>query len=123
MPEWTALCRAKDLRIEANGIEVQFGDGRRHRVIVEDVDEAYQVSAFVVRQNVVTNTPTLPIDCWVRNRATDIVGFRIDERSRLKAEAWIPKQGLTAAEFQLCVRSVAAEADRFEYVLTGQDRE
>jgi hypothetical protein len=41
----------------------------------------------------------------------------------LIAEAWIPKAGLTAEEFQLYVRTVALESDRFEYVLTGKDVE
>jgi hypothetical protein len=38
-------------------------------------------------------------------------------------EAWIPKAGLTESEFQLYVRTLAIEADRFEYALTGRDSE
>jgi hypothetical protein len=38
-------------------------------------------------------------------------------------EAWVPKEGLTAEEFQVYVRAVATESDRFEYALTGRDVE
>jgi hypothetical protein len=38
-------------------------------------------------------------------------------------EALVPKAGLSTQEFQLYVRTVAVEADRFEFVLTGRDRE
>jgi hypothetical protein len=52
-----------------------------------------------------------------------LVGFRIDRQHRLVGEAWIPKAGLVAEEFQLYVRMLAAECDRFEYALTGKDVE
>ena len=60
---------------------------------------------------------------WKRNRATQLVGFRIDDRSRLVAEAWVLKIGVTPEEFQLYVRTVAKESDRFEFLLTGRDVE
>jgi len=52
-----------------------------------------------------------------------LMGFRIDRRGRLVGEAWVPKAGLTGEEFQLYVRHLAVEADRFEYGLTGRDSE
>ena len=51
------------------------------------------------------------------------MGFRIDHRGRVVGEAWVPKAGLSAAEFQLYLRTAAVECDRFEYVLTGRDAE
>ena len=44
-------------------------------------------------------------------------------RGRVVAGAWVPKAGLTQEEFQLYVRAVAVESDRFEYRLTGRDNE
>lgn len=58
---------------------------------------------------------------WRRNRGNAIVGFRIDTRGRLLAEAVAPNIGLTAAEFENYLLAVAAEADRMELVLTGRD--
>ena len=67
--------------------------------------------------------PDLPIQVWLRNRATALVGFRIDSRGRLVGEALVPKAGLTAEEFQIYVRAVAVQCDRLEYLLTGRDQE
>jgi hypothetical protein len=120
---WEGLCRAEDLRVEGAQIEVKFADGRGHRVAVEDDGEAYGLKAFVVRRAVVEAIPDLPVRVWIRNRATQLVGFRIDRQDRLVAEAWVPKVGVTAEEFQVYVRTVARESDRFEFVLTGRDVE
>lgn len=102
---------------------MKFEDERRHRVLVIDEGDAYLISGFVVRQAVVTSIPNLPVQVWTRNRATKLMGFRIDRRLRLVGEAWVPKAGITAEEFQLYLRTVAAECDRFEYIITGRDIE
>lgn len=120
---WVRLCRAKDLTVDGLHIDVRFSDERRHRVTVEERVDDYLITAIVVRQAVVASIPDLPLQTWIRNRATQLVGFRIDRSRRLRAEAWVPKPGLTAEEFQLYVRRVAAECDRFEYLLTGRDIE
>ncbi len=121
--EWGRLCRAKDLEVEEHYIDVRCSGERRQRIAVEDHGEAYVISAFVVRQAVVASLPDLPIQAWLRNRALMLVGFRIDRQNRLVGEAWIPKVGLVAEEFQLYVRTLATECDRFEYALTGKDVE
>ena len=55
--------------------------------------------------------------------ASKKVGLRIDDKNRLVGELWLPKVDLTSDEFQFGVRTVAIECDRFEYELTGADRE
>ena len=121
--EWSHLCMAPDLKCDAHHVDVTFGDGRGHRVNVEQQADAFVLSAIVVRQSKVALQSDLPVQAWLRNRAVALVGFRIDKRGRLVGEAWMPKIGLTAEEFQLVVRNVAVECDRFEYVLTGRDVE
>lgn len=121
--EWIRLCRVKDFSIDEPHVDVRFEDERRHRVTVEDEGVAYRVSSFVVKQAVVASLPDLPIQLWIRNRSTQLVGFRIDRQQRLVGETWIPKAGVTPEEFQLYVRTVATECDRLEYVLTGRDTE
>ena len=64
-----------------------------------------------------------PLRPWRYNRAAQLVNFRIDTRGRVCAEGWVPKAGLTAEEFQLVLRRVADESDRFEFMLTGKDIE
>jgi len=121
--EWSRLCKAKDLTVDGAHIDVGFGDGRRHRVTVTELEDAYLLSGVVARRSAVTDSSGLMPQVWLRNRATALVGFRIDQRGRLVGEAWVPKPEITADEFQLYVRTVAAECDRFEYVLTGRDVE
>lgn len=121
--DWVRFCQAKDLSVDRSNVDVQFGDGRRHRVTVKDEGDAYIISGFVVRRAVVPLIPDLPVQAWIRNRVTQLVGFRIDQRFRLVGEAWVPKAGLTSEEFQLYLRTVASECDRFEYLLTGRDIE
>ena len=42
---------------------------------------------------------------------------------RRLAECRIPTYGLTREEFQFCIRIIAVEADRLEFLLTGRDQE
>jgi hypothetical protein len=122
-PEWEDLCRADDLTVSGASVEVPFADGRHHRVRVDACGDDYQLSAFVVRQAVVNQLADLPSRIWFRNASTPLVGFRVDCHGRLVGEARVPKAGLSAAEFQLYLRNLAVECDRFEYVLTGRDVE
>jgi len=121
--DWGRLCRANDLDIDEPYIDVKCNGERWQRVAVEDQGDAYMISAYVVRQAVVSSLPDVPIQAWLRNRALMLVGFRIDRQGRLMGEAWIPKAGLEAEEFQLYVRMLATECDRFEYALTGKNVE
>jgi len=121
--DWGRLCHAKDLAVLEDYIEVKCDGNRLQRVSIQDDGNAYLISTFVVRQAVVASLPDLPIQAWLRNRASMLVGFRIDRQGRLLGEAWIPKVGIEAEEFQLYVRMLATECDRFEYALTGKDVE
>lgn len=120
--DWARLYAGK-LKINGAQIEVEIADGRKHRVEVTDAGDVYELKAVVVRRAVVQANPDLLLRVWQRNRTTRLVGFHIDNRSRLIAEAWVPRAGLTAAEFQYYVLAVARESDRLEFMLTGQDAE
>jgi hypothetical protein len=121
--DWIALCRAKDLSVDGEYITVQFAQGRQHTLSIEEGNEAYLLKAIIVKQSVVSSINDLPIQVWLRNRAATLVGFRIDHRGRLVGEAFVPKTGIEPDEFQFYVRTLAIEADRFEYSLTGKDLE
>ncbi len=120
---WTTLCHAKDLHPLDDGVEVVFSDDRKHKITVEEQVDAYLLKGIIVRQSVVFSAIDLPMQVWQRNRITPLIGFRIDKRGRLVGEAMVPKVGLTKEEFQLYLRAVASECDRFEYALTGRDVE
>ncbi len=121
--DWFRLCRAKDLKPSGDQIDVEFISGRRHLVSIIDDGSALRLEGMVARRAVVAEHDDIAIVVWTRNRTTALVGFRIDDRGRLVGGTVVPKVGLTAKELQTCVRTVAAECDRFEYLLTGRDIE
>jgi hypothetical protein len=121
--DWRELSRTAGLILLDGGVEVRFDSGRRQRVDVEDGGDALLVRSVAAHAAVVKEVEDPAMLAWVRNRSVSLVGFRVDERGRMIGEAWILKAGLTAAEFQLYVHTVASECDRFEFQLTGRDVE
>lgn len=121
--EWSALCKAPRIELDGDEATVGFENGRFHRVTVRETDDAFEFHAVVARASAVKEIADLALRIWRQNRAAHLVGFRIDSRGRVCAEGWVPKAGLTALEFQLVLRHVAAESDRLEFLLTGRDDE
>lgn len=107
-------------------VECRFGEGqqgRRHRVRVSETDDAVRFEATVVGAAALRGAwgEQSHLMAWRRNRATNLVGFRVDATGRLVAEATAPNIGLTLQEFALYLRAVAAEADRLEMIMTARD--
>ena len=121
--EWARFCSAPDLRAVADGIDVRLGGGRHHQVQVTEEPDGWRLSGVVVRAAGLERVASPALKAWERNRSLRLPGFRLDERGRLVGEAWVPKAGVTAEEFQTYVRAVAVECDRFEHTLTGKDVE
>jgi hypothetical protein len=121
--DWARLCRSEGFAIEGEDIHVTLAAGRHQRVSVADQGTSYELRSIVARPSIVDAIQDAPLRAWKRNRSALLVGFRIDRRGRLVGQAWIPKAGITAEEFQTYVRRVATESDRFEYMLTGADNE
>jgi len=121
--DWIRFCRARNFLVEAPDVDVILPDGRRHRVTVEEKENSYLINAIVIKKRMANQINDLAIQTWIRNRVTSIVGFRVDTKGRLLAEAWVPKLGLSKEEFQFYLNTLAMEADRFEYELTGEDVE
>jgi hypothetical protein len=119
--EWVRYCRAKEFEVQDQIVTVSLPDGRRHRVRVEDTRDTYELVSVVVGAAIGDTLEDLPLRTWKRNRGTELVGFRIDRKGRLVGMSWVPKAGLSEAEFQLYVRTLATECDRYEFELTGQD--
>jgi len=120
---WPRYCRVTDMVVDEPTIDVAFSNDRKHRVVVTENDDSFLISGVVIRRSIVSSLSDLPPQMWLRNRAVSLVGFRIDRRGRLIGESCLPKAGISPDEFQLYVRTVAIECDRFEYHLTGSDAE
>jgi hypothetical protein len=122
--DWKQWCRDnEDIALDGDSVVVSFVGGRNQRIEVDDAGEAYELTGFVARPATLQAIPNAHLRAWERNRTTHLVGFRINRRGRLVGEAWVPKPGLSADEFLHYVRRMAAECDRFEYILTGKDYE
>lgn len=121
--EWRRFCKPKDLVVDGAKITVQLSEGRHHVISVEETAESLQLAGVITRQAVTAAIPSLMSTIWEKNRATQLVGFRVDRKGRLVGEVLVPRIGIEADEFQLCVRTLAAECDRMEYLLTGKDVE
>ena len=106
--EWVKLARSDGFSIEGEAIDVKLADGRHHSVTVRDAGPTYELHSIVARPSGLRDLADVPLQSWRRNRSAQLVGFRVDQRGRLVGEAWAPKVGLTAEEFQIYVRRVAA---------------
>ena len=121
---WRQLCKsAEDMQVDGDRINVKLADERHQWIMVEETERYFELSAFVVRKAILESLEDFPIRAWQRNRNTQLVSFRVDKKWRLLGEAWLPKAGVSADEFLLVVRQLAFECDRYEYLLTGADRE
>ena len=100
------------------------GESRRHVVRLCEAEGGIRMEATVATARTLDsmdehNEPHRW--AWRRNRASNLVGFRVDTQQRLLAEAVAPTIGLTEEEFVTYLIGVAAEADRMELVLTARD--
>lgn len=123
MSSWHKLCRASDLALDGGEVVVTFANNRTHKVRVAETDKFLWVTAIVARAGALESIEDLSIRTWSRNRLSQLVGFRVDERGRLLAEGWVPRAGLTTNELQSAMRRIAAAADRVEFLYTGRDEE
>lgn len=121
--KWQQLCRAKDFVVEGDKIDVRFTDERRHFVQVVEHEGHYELRTIVARRKALEHVADPALKAWRRNRSLALVGFQVDPNGRIVGASWVPKAGLTAPEFEMYVRTVARESDRFEFLLTGADVE
>lgn len=125
MDDLVRLARGmRDVAFEGETIVVRLARERVQRIAVDaSAGDLVRLHSLVARARDLSEVRSPEAWAWRRNRTASLVGFRMDARGRLLAEAWMPREGLTADEFHETVRTLAAEADRVEYLLTGLDSE
>ena len=97
-------------------------DSRHHNVRIRQDEDRIRLEATVATARTLDRLYDGPHRwAWRRNRVSNLVGFRVEARQRLLAEAVAPLIGLTQEEFVTYLTAVASEADRMELVLTAQD--
>jgi mitochondrial fission protein ELM1 len=124
VPDWWHFCRGEQgISVDADGFEVVTTGERHQRIAVRETADTFELTGVVARPSAIAGIPDVALRTWRRNRATQLVGFRLDQKGRLVGEAWVPKAALTRDDFLLYAKRVADECDLFEYHLTGKDRE
>lgn len=121
--DWRRLTRDPDFRVQDDAISVRLEGGRGHQVMVDETNPALlRVWSVAARPALLEQLEEGPdIYAWRRNRHSDLVGFKTDNRGRLIGDAWVPTDGLDAEEWAVYVRAVAFACDRVEYLLSGKD--
>lgn len=130
-PDWQCLLgRAQDLQALSNGLlRVSFADGRAHRLRVTDRADHWLLTGVILKDTRKLPTGTAFRDhpalaAALRNRRLNLCGLSVDDSGcRLIGSCHVSKAGLSAAEFRLHARHLAAECDRLEHLLTGGDSE
>lgn len=121
--DWRRLTREPDFDIQGDAISVRLEGERGQQVFIEDANptllRVWSVAARPAMLQQLEEGPDLY--AWRRNRHSDLVGFKTDNRGRLIGEAWVPTEGLNAGEWAVYVRAVALACDRVEYLLSGKD--
>jgi hypothetical protein len=122
--DWRKLSRSSKLETTADAIYVKFQDGRKQVVSVDEPTSGQiRIWSVVAGRDVVRGLTRTNIRAWVRNRLTELVGFKVNDRGQLIGEVSVPIAGLKKREWEFYVRGLARACDRFEYVLTGLDRD
>lgn len=120
--DWRRLTREAGLAPTGDTIEVRFHDERHQQVLVGDANPMLlHVWSVAARPAMLDQLEDADLYAWRRNRHSDLVGFKTDNRGRLIGEAWVPTEGLDAGEWGVYVRAVALACDRVEYLLSGKD--
>ena len=122
----TVLDRHEEWRREDDSVVIPTEDGGRHqRVNLSLRGEHWELRTRVLPAEQVTRTDRLwrelAMRAWLRNDATNLVTFTFDEADDLIGLVRHPAAHLDVEELELYLTVLAAECDRFEYVLRGVD--
>ena len=131
------LCEKIDMVIAADELpwsrdgsvlEVELWEGgRRQKIELSRVGETYRFLSVVAGAALVTRSDQAWRDlarrAWRKNDLKEIVTFSFDRHDRLIGVIDQPADTLYREELVMYIEILARECDRFEYKLTGEDRE
>jgi len=122
-----ARAQGRSWVVSGDRVVVSTANGERQQEIRFSREGDHVVlTSIVLGRAAVTRDPArwneLTLRTWMRNAESNLVTFAFDDRDRLVARIRHLAEHLDARELELYVRALAAESDRFEYVLTGRDR-
>jgi hypothetical protein len=110
-------------RWEPDAVTAEFRNGRKQIIEYKIDGERYVFTSRIAKRGVVNKIgrERLARDILLWNRSTDVVTFRFNKRGEL--EGYIEQRAatLSAEELRFYLACLAREADRLEFLLTGQD--
>ncbi|MCH7913814.1 MAG: DEAD/DEAH box helicase [Deltaproteobacteria bacterium] len=116
---WTRTDSYVDVELQRSKRKQSVHVGQRGDMVV--------FSSVVVGSKHVTQSSRywreLAYRTWRKNAVKELITFAFDKHDRLVGLIEQPIATLDNAELQLYIEIVAKECDRFEYALTGQDKE
>ena len=85
-------------------------------------------NARMARRTIISSRPiqtanSLAFRIWRRNALKAVVTFTIDRRERVIGLIDQPIESVHPKELKFYIETLARECDRFEYILTGADRQ
>lgn len=116
-------CEGEGLKSTPQGVIVTLEKGRSHRIEVIQRVADILLRAKVARCESRRQEEEVVLQAWRRNLVMHLAGFRVDADGRLVGEYHIPRIGMTPEAFRFILHRFATECDRFEFVLSGEDRE
>jgi hypothetical protein len=119
--DWRRLLKGNYATVVGEEVLVELAGDRKHQVKVYDEGDQLRLRGIVATPSRIGDLDYETRRAWEHNRTNSLVGFRVDRRGRLVGECLVPVAGITADELSFCLRAVAVECDRYEYLLTGKD--
>lgn len=121
--EWTKACRAAGMEVTGDQVRVALGHEGAHRIEVVEEQAVVRLTGVVLKAAGVRERAWVAEAVLDRNRSARLLGYRVDGQGRLVGQALMPAAGLTGEELAFRIKLLAADCNRFEYVLAGRDEE
>ena len=105
-------------------ISLSRSGGRSQNVRLARRKDRYVFSSVVAHASAVNeDRRSLAFRIWRRNALKAVVTFTVDRRERVIGLIDQPIESLHPKELKFYLETLARECDRFEYILTGVDRQ
>lgn len=112
----------KRVRLETESRLTASLSMRGQTVWIRVIQDTCELTSVVLQTRHATRQRELARLAWRRNSDTDLVTFAFDDQDRLVGRIRHPVETLDREELSLYVESLFRECDRFEYLLSGLNR-
>jgi len=118
--EWRDLARKCDMSAIDDKLDIVLRGGRHQIIRIDESGGRIRIWTIIAKPSMVDKR--IRQQAWIRNKLSEFVGFRTDQRGRLIGETHIPNNA-SVDEWLFLVNNLAATCDHYEYLLTGRDSE